>query len=212
MITVYHAPRSRSSRVVWLLEELGVEYETSPLQFPAGLRTDEYLKVNPCGRVPALRENGVTLFESGAICEYLLEKYGAGRLAPALGSPERPVYLQWFHFAEGTLMPPLSAIAQNAFLKPEAERIPAVADGHEQGIIFQPKQARSEVLSAPFRLGNLKQRLDRCQFGKAFIDATPSKHGPVGFPPTCAVGYVDQTILREIRMQRDVQQAALTQR
>lgn len=127
MITLYHAPLSRSLRVRWLLEELALEYEVVPMRISAeSLRAPDYLKIHPLGRVPAIREGDLTLFESGAILQYLLERYGKGRLEPAPGSRERPLYWQWFHFAEATLAPPLGEIAQNAFLRPEAERIPAV--------------------------------------------------------------------------------------
>jgi glutathione S-transferase len=123
MITVYHAPRSRSVRVRWLLEELGLPYELHTLAFPEGLRAPEYRKVNPLARVPAIRDGDVTMVESGAILEYLLERYGEGRLAPRPGAPERPAYLQWFHCGEATMLPPLSDFVQHSFLRPEAERI-----------------------------------------------------------------------------------------
>lgn len=127
MITLYHAPLSRSLRVRWLLEELGLAYEIVPMQFSAAsLRAPDYLKIHPVGRVPAIRDGDLTLFESGAIVQYLLETYGDGRLEPAAGTRERAFYWQWFHFAEATLMPPLGVIIQHAFLRPEAERIPAV--------------------------------------------------------------------------------------
>jgi glutathione S-transferase len=127
MITLFHAAKSRSVRVRWLLEELGVPYEVKTLTFtPDSLKGAEYAKVNPLGRVPAIVDGDVTMFESGAIVEWLLEQYGQGRLAPKPGSPTRPAYLQWFHFAEGTALPPLSDFVQHAFLRPEAQRIPAM--------------------------------------------------------------------------------------
>jgi len=129
MITLYHSPRSRSIRVFWLLEELGLPYELKTVEFtPESLKGPEYLKVHPLGKVPALQDDGVTMFESGAIVEYLLEKYGKGRLAPAPGTTARAPFLQWVHFGEATALPPLADIVQHTFLRPEAERIPAIAD------------------------------------------------------------------------------------
>jgi len=129
MITLYHSPRSRSVRVFWLLEELGLPYELKTVEFtPESLKGPEYLKVHPLGKVPALQDDGVTMFESGAIVEYLLEKYGKGRLAPAPGTTARAPFLQWVHFGEATALPPLADIVQHTFLRPEAERIPAIAD------------------------------------------------------------------------------------
>lgn len=132
MIALYHSPRTRSVRVLWLLEELGVPYELRTLAFtPDSLKGAEYVKVNPLGKVPAIQDGALTMFESGAIVEYIVERYGAGRLAPAVGTPERGLYLQWIHFAEATCLPPLSDLAQHTMFKPEPERIAAlVPDAH----------------------------------------------------------------------------------
>lgn len=127
MIKLYHSPRTRSVRILWLLEELGLPYELSTMPFTdETLKSAAYLKVHPMGKVPAIEDGPVTMFESGAITEYILEKYGNGRLAPAPGSPARPGYLQWLHFAESTAMPPVGDMAQHLMFKPENERIPAV--------------------------------------------------------------------------------------
>ena len=131
MLRLYHSPRTRSVRIYWLLEELGVPYELETLAFtPETLKAAAYLKVHPLGKLPALQDGDLIVFESGAILEYVLERYGKGRLAPAPGSPARGAFLQWVHFAEATAMPPLSDIAQHMLFKPEAERVAAVvADG-----------------------------------------------------------------------------------
>lgn len=124
---LYHCPQTRSIRIYWLLEELGVPYELVRLDFtPASLKDPEYLKVNPLGKIPTIQDGDLTMFESGAILEYILEKYGKGRLAPAPGAPARGPFLQWVHFAEATAMPPLADIAQHSLFKPESERLPAV--------------------------------------------------------------------------------------
>jgi glutathione S-transferase len=109
MITVHHLNNSRSQRVLWLLEELGVDYEVKRYErdpktmfAPASLRA-----VHPLGKSPVLTENGLTLAESGAIIEYLIERHGGGRLIPATGTPERLRYTYWLHFAEGSAMSPL---------------------------------------------------------------------------------------------------------
>jgi len=128
MVTVYHAPHSRSVRVRWLLEELGdVPYEVETKSFET-LKSPEYLKIHPLGAVPAIRDGDVAMFESGAILEYLLERYGKGRLAPAAGTPARAKYLQWLHFGEATMAPPLVDVLRHQMFLPEAERVPAVAD------------------------------------------------------------------------------------
>jgi glutathione S-transferase len=109
MITVHHLNNSRSQRVLWLLEELGLPYEIKKYErdpqtmlAPASLQ-----KVHPLGKSPVITDDGNTLAESGAIIEYLIERYGNGRLAPAIGTPERLRWRYWMHFAEGSAMPPL---------------------------------------------------------------------------------------------------------
>jgi glutathione S-transferase len=122
-IKIYHARRARSARVIWLLEELGVPYELETLEFkPEVLKSPAYLQVHPLGQVPAIRDGEISMFESGAIVQYLLEKYGAGRLEPAIGTPERASYLQWFHFGEAGLASHVSDIVRQRFrATPSAE-------------------------------------------------------------------------------------------
>ena len=136
MIKLYHASKTRSVRVLWLLEELGVRYELALIPFTQdALKSAAFLRVNPCGSLPAIEDGEVAMFESGAIVEYVLERYGNGRLAPPLGSPVRARYLQWLHFGEASLLPPLGDIAQHAMFRPEAERIPAmVVDGRRRAV------------------------------------------------------------------------------
>jgi glutathione S-transferase len=109
MIIVHHLNNSRSQRVLWLLEELGLEYEIKRYQrdpktmlAPASLR-----EVHPLGKSPVITDGGLTLAESGAIIEYLVDQRGGGRLAPSPGTPERLRYTYWLHYAEGSAMPPL---------------------------------------------------------------------------------------------------------
>jgi glutathione S-transferase len=127
MFVLYHFPASRSCRVRWLLEELALPYELVTLDRRAGdLRKPEYLAKNPLGTVPTLEDGAIRMFESGAIVEHLLETRAKGRLAPAPGSPERPAFLQWLHWSEGTLLPPIADIAQHSFVRPPETRIAAV--------------------------------------------------------------------------------------
>ena len=109
MITVHHLNNSRSQRVLWLLEELGVPYEIQKYERDAKtmLAPPALLKVHPLGKSPVITEGDVTVAETGAIVEYLLERDGEGRLAPAAGTPDRRRWTYWLHFAEGSAMPPL---------------------------------------------------------------------------------------------------------
>jgi glutathione S-transferase len=125
MLTLHHVPFSRSLRVRWLLEELGLRYELATHSF-AELKRPDYLAIHPLGKVPALRDGDVVIFESGAIVTHLLERYGEGRLEPKRGTAERALYWRWFHYAEATLTPPLGLIVRHSALLPEADRLPAV--------------------------------------------------------------------------------------
>jgi glutathione S-transferase len=109
MIVVHHLNKSRSQRVLWLLEELGVEYEVKRYERDAEtmLAPPTLRAVHPLGKSPVIVDEGLTLAESGAIVEYLAGRYGNGRLIPAAGSPEHLRYLYWLHYAEGSAMPPL---------------------------------------------------------------------------------------------------------
>jgi glutathione S-transferase len=149
MITVHHLNNSRSQRVLWLLEELGVPYEVKRYERDAKtmLAPPALLAIHPLGKSPVIVDGAVTVAESGAVVEYLMDRYGAGRLIPAVGTPERLRYTYWLHYAEGSAMPPLllklvfdrvanapapwpiSAIArriagtvQNSFIAPQLER------------------------------------------------------------------------------------------
>lgn len=109
MVVVHHLNNSRSQRVLWLLEELGVPYELRRYQRDPQtlLAPPELRKVHPLGKSPVITDGALTLAESGAILEYLVDRYGEGRFAPAPGTPERVRYTYWMHYAEGSLMPPL---------------------------------------------------------------------------------------------------------
>jgi len=109
MIVVHHLNNSRSQRVLWLLEELGVPYEVKRYQRDAKtmLAPPALLAVHPLGKSPVIVDGGLTVAETGAIVEYLVERYGGGRLIPRSGTPERLRYTYWLHYAEGSAMPPL---------------------------------------------------------------------------------------------------------
>ncbi|MDE2147461.1 MAG: glutathione S-transferase [Burkholderiales bacterium] len=107
MITVHHLENSRSQRVLWLLEELGLPYEVKRYARDPQtmLAPPELQRVHPLGKSPVITDGEITVAESGAIVEYLLDTYGEGRLRPPAGTPERRRYTYWLHFAEGSAMP-----------------------------------------------------------------------------------------------------------
>ena len=108
-ITVHHLNNSRSQRILWLLEELGLEYEVKRYERDSQtmLAPDSLRSVHPLGKSPVITDEELTLAESGAIVEYLVERYDNGRLAPLVGTSDRLRYTYWLHYAEGSAMPPL---------------------------------------------------------------------------------------------------------
>ena len=129
MLKIYHVPGTRSARVIWLCEELDQPYELELVDFSPEYRASpEWRAMNPLGKVPVMRDDDWTMFESGAMVEYVLERYGDGRLRPPPGTAAAAEYLQWSWFAEASFARPLGDMAHHQFLKPEAERIPAVVE------------------------------------------------------------------------------------
>jgi glutathione S-transferase len=109
MIKVHHLNDSRSQRVLWLLEELGLDYEVVRYERNAGnrLAPPELLAIHPLGKSPVIEDGGIKVAETGAIVEYLLDAYGQGRLRPAAGTEDGRRFTYWLHYAEGSAMPPL---------------------------------------------------------------------------------------------------------
>jgi glutathione S-transferase len=127
---LYYVPRTRATRPRWLLEELGVPYQLERLDVAAGEnRRPEYLRLNPYGHVPTLVDGEVVVYESAAICLYLADKFIDHGLAPRFGSPLRGLYYQWMVFSMATLEPLIVTAYDHESRLPEAERVPAIAQG-----------------------------------------------------------------------------------
>jgi glutathione S-transferase len=109
MIVVHHLENSRSQRVLWLLEELGLPYEIQHYRRDPRtmLAPPELSQVHPLGKSPVITDGDTVVAETGAVVEYLIDQYGDGRLRPEPGTPEHLRYCYWLHFAEGSAMPPL---------------------------------------------------------------------------------------------------------
>ena len=123
MLKVHFVAGTRAGRVVWLLEELGLEYEVNIMPFTKeGLKSPEHRARHALGRVPVLEDGDISIFESGAIIDYVLERHKNGGLKPGSDAPEFPFYLQWFHFCEGMVMPPMNQIVVQTILLPPDRR------------------------------------------------------------------------------------------
>ncbi len=135
MLTLHFAPNSRAGRIVWLLEELGLEYRLNRMDFhPKDLKSEAHRARHPLGRVPVLDDGDVRLWESGAIVEYIIARHTDGALRPPADSDLFPAYLQWFHYCEGMVMPPINTIVVQTILLPP-ERQNAEALGQAQRLL-----------------------------------------------------------------------------
>jgi glutathione S-transferase len=153
MITVHHLENSRSQRILWLLEELGVPYEVK--RYARDPKTmyapPELARVHPLGKSPVVSDGGVTVAESGAIIEYLLDAHDrAGRLRPPPGTPERRRFTYWLHFAEGSAMPPL--LMKLVFDKVRTARVPFFVKPIVKGV--------ADKVTASFIGPNLKRQFE----------------------------------------------------
>ncbi|MDG0969348.1 MAG: glutathione S-transferase family protein [Porticoccaceae bacterium] len=123
MLKVHFVAGSRAGRVVWLLEELGLDYDVNIMPFTKdGLKSSEHRARHALGRVPVLEDGDVSIFESGAIIDYILERHKNGGLKPVPHADQFPYYLQWFHYCEGMVMPPMNQIVVQKFLLPPDRR------------------------------------------------------------------------------------------
>ena len=163
MITVHHLNNSRSQRVLWLLEELGLAYDIRHYTRDAKtmLAPPELRAVHPLGKSPVVTEGDTTVAESGAIVEYLVERHGQGRLVPAPGTPERLRYTYWLHFAEGSAMPPL--LMKLVFDRIASTPMPFFAKPIARAI-------SAKVLES-FITPNIERQLDFMEAGREFSAA-----------------------------------------
>ena len=123
MLKVHFAPNSRAGRIIWLLEELSLPYEVNNMAFhPKDLKSDEHRKRHPLGRIPVLDDGEIRIYESGAIIEYVIERHKNGGLKPSVDDERYPEYLQWFHYCEGMVMPPINTIVVQTILLPPDRR------------------------------------------------------------------------------------------
>ena len=160
MLTVHHLNNSRSQRVLWLLEELGVPYEIVRYQRQPDMRAPAVLRaIHPLGKSPVITDNGNTVAESGAIVEYIVDAYGEGRLIPPPKTPERLRYTYWLHYAEGSAMPP--QLMKLIFDRVESGPMPFFIKPVAKAIAGRVKQA--------FILPQIKLHLD-------YLEAELSRH------------------------------------
>jgi glutathione S-transferase len=159
MLKIYHVHGTRSVRPIWLCYELDLPVEVAPVDFSAAYRnSQEWRAISPAGKVPAMTDGDMTMFESGAMVDYILERYGNGRLRPAPGTAESAIHHQWCWFSEATLARPLGI---NRMLRNKAQSSNDLATEAEQKARECLKVVDTAVSSRDYLLG--------AQFGAADI-------------------------------------------
>lgn len=188
MIVVHHLNNSRSQRILWLLEELEVEYEIKYYQRDSEtmLAPESLKEIHPLGKSPVITDEGKTIAESGAIVEYIVNRYGDGKLVPGVETPEHLRYKYWLHYAEGSAMPPLlmnlifnvfgikDSSAMDGFIAPQIKlHFNYIESELSKNKWFAGEEftAADIQMSFPLELlGNLPQQLDSRPNIKEFIN------------------------------------------
>ena len=146
MIKIYHTKGTRGLRVIWLCEELKIEYQIQKVDFSKEFRfSKEWLKINPLGKLPSMQDGDVLLFESCAMMQYILDKYGKGKLQPLAGTPNYAYFLQWLWFSEATFARPIGEIVNHRREFPDEQEIPQVVQ-EMQSRIYKCLDALNEAL------------------------------------------------------------------
>lgn len=152
--TLYHCRDARSFRVLWMLEELGLDYHLELLPFPPRVRAPDYLELNPLGTIPLYLEGDVRMTESTAICHYLATTRGDGSLAIAPHAPGYAAYCEALSFGEATLTFPQTLVLRYALFEPEARRIPQIAEDYRQWFLARLRGLDPLLEQADYVAGN----------------------------------------------------------
>ena len=159
MLKIYHSPGTRGFRVIWVCEELGVPYEVEPVDFSAKNRArPEWRVMNPVGKVPVMTDGDMKMFESCAMMQFVLDRYGDGKLQPAKDNPTYAHYLQWSWFAEATFARPLGEIVNHRReFKPELHNVVAEMKSRATAAVHAIDAA---VVDRPYLLGDKMSAAD----------------------------------------------------
>ncbi len=144
-LTLYHCSGARSMRVVWTLEELGLDYALKTLPFPPRVFEKEYLGVNPLGTVPYFVDGDTRMTESSAICQYLVETRGPTALAVTPGEPDYGAYLNWLHYSDATVTFPQTIVLRYSQLEPQERRLPQAVEDYRRFFLGRLRAVESAL-------------------------------------------------------------------
>lgn len=149
-ITLYHCRDARSLRPLWVLEEMGLDYELVTMGFPPRFKHPGYLEINPLGTVPTLIDGSLRMTESVGICQYLTERYGPNPLALGPADPEYGDYLNWLHRSEATLTFPLTLILRYAQYEPPERRVAQVVNDYTQWFLSRLRSVEAGLVGRDY--------------------------------------------------------------
>ncbi len=127
---LYHCPDARSLRPLWALEEMGLDYELTNMEFPPRIMQEGYLEINPLGTVPTFVDGSLTMTESTGICQYRVDIYGPHSIGMSVDEPGYGDYLNWLHRSDATLTFPQTLVLRYSILEPEDRRLPQVVEDY----------------------------------------------------------------------------------
>lgn len=153
MITLYFAPLTRSIRIMWLLEELSISYKLRPIVFNESAGKG-YAQDTPSGKLPAIEDGEIIVSESGAIVQYVIERYGNGRLEPSVGSPGRARYLEWLHFAEATAAVPINMLVGLTVYRADADKYAELIDRLRSSVGQHLDRIEAELAKSRYLAGS----------------------------------------------------------
>ena len=154
MLNLYHAPNTRAFRVIWTCEELDIPYQLTRVNFSPEYRASaQWRQLNPVGKVPVMTDGDLTMFESGAMVQYVLDRYAQGRLQPTPGTPEHALFLQWSWYAEATYARPIGEVVNHKRAFGDAVQ-DAIMDEMKARAVLGTQAVSQAVTDRPFILGD----------------------------------------------------------
>jgi len=171
MLRIYHVTGTRGTRVIWLCEELGIEYEVTKIDFSPEFRArDDWRELSPLGKVPLMTDGDMVMYESGAMMQYIMDRYAPGKLAPAVDSDDYAEYLQWMWFGEATLCRPMGEIVNHRREFPGDNAIPAITEEMANRSVACLQVLADHLQGRDFLLGDTFSAAD-IMIGYAFLIA-----------------------------------------
>ena len=177
---LYHCRDARSLRPLWLLEELSLDYELINLPFPPRVKQKEFLAINPSGTVPAFEDNGLLITESVAICQYVADKYGAGKLTLPIEHKEYGNYLNWLHRSDTTFTFPQTLVLRYDRIEPIERQQPQIVEDYKKWLYSRLRVLENHLSEHEFLCAEQFTIADICVSYALFLAKAINIDEPIG--------------------------------